>query len=145
MGALPSSRSLAAGPLAGRVRLRPPARGGGRRGSGSGRRSRRRRRRLPWRHGRPGCPTGPSSSALRDASWGEFWKFEVLYRLRNHGTSDGRALTTPRPAERRMALATSQVRAGAVRAVHTASNYFLDVQCNFASPYSKSKKVTIIS
>ena len=31
------------------------------------------------------------------------------YRLGNHGTSDGRTLTTPRPVERRVALATSQV------------------------------------
>ena len=41
-----------------------------------------------------------------------------LYRLRNHGTSDGRTLTTPRPVERRVSLATSQGPAVAVRAVH---------------------------
>jgi hypothetical protein len=59
-----------------------------------------------------------------------------FYRLRNHGTSDGRTLTTPRPVERRVALATSQGPAVAVRAVHNGSSYFLDVQSNFASPYS---------
>jgi hypothetical protein len=46
-----------------------------------------------------------------------------FYRLRNHGTSDGRTLTTPRPVERRVALATSQGPAVAVRAVHNGSSY----------------------
>jgi hypothetical protein len=40
------------------------------------------------------------------------------YRLGNHGTSDGRTLTTSRPVERRVSLATSQGPAVAVRAVH---------------------------
>ena len=40
------------------------------------------------------------------------------YRLGNHGTSDGRTLTTPRPVELRVAWATSQPRAGAVREEH---------------------------
>ena len=40
------------------------------------------------------------------------------YRLGNHGTSDGRTFTTPRPVERRVSLATSQGLAVAVRAVH---------------------------
>jgi hypothetical protein len=41
-----------------------------------------------------------------------------LYRLRNYGTSDDRTLTTPRPVERRVAWATSQGRAVAVREEH---------------------------
>ena len=45
-----------------------------------------------------------------------------LYRLRNHGTSDDRTLTTPRPVELRVAWATSQGLAVAVKAVHKASS-----------------------
>jgi hypothetical protein len=43
-----------------------------------------------------------------------------LYRLRNHGTSDDRTLTTPRPVERRVAWATSQGLAVAEEAAHKA-------------------------
>ena len=48
-----------------------------------------------------------------------YWKLKtVQYRLRNHGTSDGRTWTTPRAAASCVALATSQGRAGAVGDVH---------------------------
>ena len=45
-----------------------------------------------------------------------------LYRLRNHGTSDDRTLTTPRPVELRVAWATSHGLAVAVKAGHKASS-----------------------
>ena len=59
-----------------------------------------------------------TKSAREGPSNGGHFGNSGLYRLRNHGTSDGRTWTTPRAAASCVALATSQGRAVAVREVH---------------------------
>ncbi len=66
-----------------------------------------------------------TKSAREGPSNGGHFGNSGLYRLRNHGTSDGRTWTTPRAAASCVALATSQGRAGAVGDVHKALNLFL--------------------
>ena len=59
----------------------------------------------------------------------------MRYRLRNHGTSDGRTWPIARAAAGLVQWATSQGRSGAVGDVHKASNLFLGAQFSFCQSH----------
>ena len=63
-----------------------------------------------------------TKSAREGPSNGGHFGNSMRYRLRNHGTSDGRTWTSARAVEPRVHWATSQGPAVAVREVHNALN-----------------------